>query len=175
MNTSYKKYAAEDARRYAGYNKCSKWITKSSAMTFSLASVPVGISRLKWPVKYTIKSSSAFYLYFLSIKKRLNVMIPFNLFNILYAFMTMIYILWILIFLLINGRIHWPGSSDRPGCAGPRADGVPVSSGQRLFWHWPENWRQSSGPASPWDSQSARSWQPASPTSSIITRLIRQK
>ena len=60
-------------------------------------------------------------------------MIPFNLFNILYAFMTMIYILWILIFLLINGRIHWPGSSDRPGCAGPRADGVPVSSGQRLF------------------------------------------
>lgn len=24
MNTSYKKYAAEDARRYAGYNKCSK-------------------------------------------------------------------------------------------------------------------------------------------------------
>lgn len=67
-------------------------------MTFSLASVPVGISRLKWPVKYTIKSSSAFYLYFLSIKKRLNVMIPFNLFNILYAFMTMIYILWILIF-----------------------------------------------------------------------------
>lgn len=104
-------------------------------MTFSLASVPVGISRLKWPVKYTIKSSSAFYLYFLSIKKRLNVMIPFNLFNILHAFMTMIYILWILIFLLINGRIHWPGSSDRPGCAGLHADGVPASSGQRLFWH----------------------------------------
>lgn len=98
-------------------------------MTFSLASVPVGISRLKWPVKYTIKSSSAFYLYFLSIKKRLNVMIPFNLFNILHAFMTMIYILWILIFLLINGRIHWPG------CAGLHADGVPASSGQRLFWH----------------------------------------
>lgn len=62
-------------------------------------------------------------------------MIPFNLFNILHAFMTMIYILWILIFLLINGRIHWPGSSDRPGCAGLHADGVPASSGQRLFWH----------------------------------------
>ena len=76
-------------------------------------------------------------------------MISFNLFNILHVNVTIIYILWISVFFILSARIRWPGSSGWPDGAGPHADGEPASYGQRLFWHWPENWRQSSGPASP--------------------------
>ena len=42
-------------------------------------------------------------------------MIPFNLFNILYAFMTMIYILWILIF--YSSMAGYTGLARRTGLA----------------------------------------------------------
>ena len=119
------------------------YFQKCQTREYIFASAHVyGITRLKRPVKYTIKLSSAFYLYFLRIKKRLNVMISFNLFNILHVNVTIIYILWISVFFILSARIRWPGSSGWPDCAGPHADGEAASYGQRLFWHWPGNWRR---------------------------------
>lgn len=46
---------------------------KMNAIKYIFASAHVyGITRLKGPVKYTIKSSSALYLYFLRIKKEIK-------------------------------------------------------------------------------------------------------